>query len=310
MTPFMIRPDSPWPHRPTTRTVIRLLIALLLVVAAVGPSVSAQAPKTTSRMLYHNGPIMEGTSTLYVIWYGCWAAECGGYANPDHVVRPVIDELLSSLGGSPYFLINAGYPDARGVAPSGGLLYAGFAGDLYSHGPTLTKEDLGDIVKAQIASRALPLDTAGIYLVLTSADVTVVDGQTQFCVSCCQLHGTTRFDGDLVKYGFVGNPRRCPSSCARQFAGDSTPNGNLAADAMANWVAHTLNETVTNPLHPYGWFDRYGLENADKCEGVFGDTYPVEWNGSVANVRLGGRDYLLHQNWVNDRRGRCALRPF
>ena len=79
---------------------------------------------------------------------------------------------------------------------------------------------------------------------------------------------------------------------------------------MVNWVAHTLNETVTNPLVGYGWFDGYGLENAGKCEGVFGETYTNEWNGSVANINIGGWDYLIHQNWVNDRKGRCAPTPF
>lgn len=293
-----------------TRSAIRVLIALLLCAFATTDGVSAQALRTTSRMIYHNGPVMTGTSAVYLIWYGCWSSSCPGAGGPDSIAATtVIPELLGGLGGSPYFLINAGYPDANRNAPSGGLLFAGVVGDAYSHGPTLTQADLEGVVTGQIASNALPLDTAGIYLVLTSADVTVVDGDTQFCLTCCHLHGTTVLSGSTVKYGFVGNPRRCPSSCAKQFADDRTPNGNLAADGMATWVVHALNEIVTNPLVLYGWFDRYGLENADKCEGLFGETYTVPWNGSVANVRLAGRDFLLHQNWVNGRKGRCALRP-
>ena len=85
-----------------------------------------------------------------------------------------------------------------------------------------------------------------------------------------------------------------------------TPNGNFGADAMVNSIAHVLSTIVTNPFGG-GWFDRYGLEIADKCEGTFGTTYTTS-TGARANIRLGYRDYLIQQNWVNDRKGRCAMR--
>ena len=55
-------------------------------------------------------------------------------------------------------------------------------------------------------------------------------------------------------------------------------------------------------------YDRYGLENADKCKNTFGETYLTS-NGARANanVRFGARDYLIQQNWVNDRKPRCAM---
>ena len=66
-----------------------------------------------------------------------------------------------------------------------------------------------------------------------------------------------------------------------------------------------MSEIVTNPTGG-GWFDRYGLENASKCGGQFGTTYAAS-NGARANLKLGGRDYLIQQNWVNDRKGNCAM---
>jgi hypothetical protein len=75
---------------------------------------------------------------------------------------------------------------------------------------------------------------------------------------------------------------------------------NLAADAMANTLAHVLSTTITNPDND-GWFDRYGLQNADKCDGQFGPTYSTA-NSARANLKLGQRDYLIQQNWINDRR--------
>jgi hypothetical protein len=48
------------------------------------------------------------------------------------------------------------------------------------------------------------------------------------------------------------------------------------------------------------------LENSDKCAGQFGATYTAP-NGARANVILGGRHFLIQANWLNDRKGRCAL---
>jgi hypothetical protein len=85
----------------------------------------------------------------------------------------------------------------------------------------------------------------------------------------------------------------------------ASPNGNIGGDAMASWIAHVLNGAVTNPTG-FGWYDRYGLENSDKCQGTYGSTYTTA-AGGLANMRLGTRDYLIQQNWVNDGRGYCGL---
>lgn len=114
------------------------------------------------------------------------------------------------------------------------------------------------------------------------------------------------------QYAVVGNPRRCPVSAAPQFVSPNgtllpTPNGNFAADAMVSSIAHVLNGAFTNPAGT-GWFDRYGLENSDKCQGTFGQTYTTP-NGAQANMRINGRDLLIQQNWVNSATGKgyCGL---
>jgi len=84
-----------------------------------------------------------------------------------------------------------------------------------------------------------------------------------------------------------------------------TPTGIWGADAMVSTLAHVLDAIVTDPLGN-AWFDRYGLENADKCAGTYGQTY-LTANGARANMKLLRRDFLIQQNWVNGRKGRCAL---
>jgi hypothetical protein len=105
-----------------------------------------------------------------------------------------------------------------------------------------------------------------------------------------------------IKFSFVGNAERCLSGCARNRV--TSPNDNLGADAMANLIAHEFEETVTDP-QLNAWYDSRGLENADKCAWTFGSTF-TEPNGSIANMTLGTRDYLIQANWVNDAGGYCS----
>src|SRR5206468_2297507 len=77
-------------------------------------------------------------------------------------------------------------------------------------------------------------------------------------------HGT--ISGSDIKFAFIGNPDRCPSACAAQSTG---PNGNAGADGMASIISHELEEAVSDP-DLNAWYDRQGMENADKCAWTFG----------------------------------------
>lgn len=292
---------------------INLLFQFALITASVAmfaASISAQRGgiKTDSRILYHNGPVMQGTSEVYLIWYGNWGGD---------TTTAILTDLAYGLGSSPYLRINTAYPDASGSAPNGALVYGGAVSDAYSQGPTLTVQNIQQIVADQINAGNLPLDTAGIYLVIGSADVTDLrpDG-TMYCTpGSPPHHGVGVFSGTYFKYGYLGNANRCPTTAGPQFYGAGgqlpTPNGNFAADVAASTMARLLNVILTNPvgtgLSYGGWYDRNGLENADKCAGTFGTTYTEPNSGARANMQLGQRHYLIQQNWVNERRGRCAL---
>jgi len=286
-----------------------LSIAVSMAMLAA-PGLAQNAPvKTNSRILYHDGPVMQGSSNVYVIWYGNWSG---------NTATTILTDFVINLGSTSYFNINTLYPDANGDAPNGALYYSASIFDAYSHGASLTVPDIQGIVRDWITAGAFPLDGAGIYLVFGSADITDIrpDGSS-FCYpqGSPPHHGVFTFNGAQVKYGFLGNADRCPSSAPQFFAPDGTrlqsPNGNFGADAMASNLAHLLNVIVTSPLGTAGqyggWYDRYGFENARKCQGIFGPTYQLP-NGAPANIRLGYRDFLIQQNWVNVKpRGYCAL---
>ncbi|HET6977700.1 MAG TPA: hypothetical protein VFI24_15320 [Pyrinomonadaceae bacterium] len=259
--------------------------------------------KTESKISYHAGPIMTGTPGVYLVWYGTWDDTAANIT-----AQAILTDFLSNVGGSPYFQINAMYPNGSGQSPSGAILYGGSVVDRYSHGLDLTAPDIAAIVENQITNNGLPQDPGGIYIVVASADVSSL--ATGFCVpAALPHHGTGEALGSQFSYAFVGNPNRCPSVAAPQFFSGATqlptPNNNLAADAMTTTIAQLLSRVITNPTGG-AWFDRYGLENAAKCVGQFGTTYATA-NGARANLKLGGRDYLIQQNWVNDRKQHCAM---
>ncbi len=239
---------------------------------------------------YHGGPIITGTIGVYYIWYGAWST---------NTATTILTDFANNLGGSPYFNINTSYYNGSNVHVSNSVALRGSTTDNYSQGTSLSDAQIQQVVSDAITSGRLPSDTNAVYFVLTSADVTASSG---FCTKYCGWHTHGTIGGSDIKYSFVGNPDRCPSSCEAQT---TSPNGNAGADGMASIVAHELEEATTDP-DLNAWYDTRGYENADKCAWTFGTEYTTS-NGSKANMKLGTRDYLIQQNWVNASGGYCAL---
>ena len=238
---------------------------------------------------YHGGPVILNTTGIYYIWYGNWSGNSA---------VTILTDLANSIGGSPYFNINTTYYNGSNVHVSNSVAYRGSTTDNYSHGTTLSDSAVQAVVSSAITSGALPKDTNAVYFVLTSQDVTESSG---FCTQYCGWHTHGTISGSDIKYSFVGNAARCITSCAAQSTG---PNGNAGADGMASIISHELEETVTDP-DLNAWYDNRGRENADKCAWTFGTTFTAP-NGSLYNMTLGSRNYLIQRNWVNASGGFCA----
>lgn len=246
-------------------------------------------PTRGNGISYHGGPLILGTTNVYYIWYGNWSGNSA---------TTILTDLAQNMGGSPYFNINTTYYNGSNTHVSNSVHYAGSTTDSYSQGTSLSDAQIQAVVSSAISSGRLPKDTNAVYFVLTSSDVTASSG---FCTQYCGWHTNGTIAGSDIKYSFVGNPDRCPSACEQQTTG---PNGNAGADGMASIISHELEEAVTDP-DLNAWYDTRGQENADKCAWTFGATYTVS-NGSSANMKLGTRDYLIQQNWVNASGGYCA----
>ncbi len=259
------------------------------------PKASTDAVVTGNGINYHNGPVLH-TVNVYYIWYGDWNGL-------DPTGPPILTDFVSNEGGSSYFNINTTYGDTTGAVPNSVTL----AGQttVAGNSASLTDNDIANIVATGLAQFGGTPDTNGVYFVLTAPGINETSG---FLTSYCGWHNHGSFPSGGgnwdIKYSFVGNASGPSlSKCAVQTG--SSPNGDPGADAMVSVIAHELEETATDP-DLNAWYDSSGEENADKCAWTFGTTH-TETNGSIFNMTLAARDYLVQQNWVNAQGGMCAL---
>ena len=267
-----------------------LILSLTLTVMpqsaqnAIESQSTASGPqlRTNSKMLYHDGPVRTGVQNVYFIYYGCWTNSVCGRSG-DTTTMDIVNVFTALIGGTSYMQINSTYTDSTGRTASPWLVYAGSVVDsTYSHGVDLTQSDIEAIISDAILGFSLPQDPQGIYVVVSSGDI--ASTATGFCTpGAPPFHSNAIINGGRLVYVFLGNPIRCPS-IAGPYTGQLSPNGSFAGDALVLNLAHAINGLLTNP-HGNGWYDRYGLENADKCTGTFGETYTTA-NGARANVSV------------------------
>jgi len=249
--------------------------------------------RTKYRMDYHDNPVLRGPQNLYFIWYGDWS---GADRSLD---QQIVSELAASIGNTPYLNIAQLYSDLDGNKASSAVIFGGGVYDAYSHGSILSENDIKDIPDQKMLNFELPADPQGIYVVVSSPDVAAA-GQG---ISYCATHGVTNLFSMNSRFIYIGGPARSPLRCSTQPVG---PNGTLNGDGMAYLLAAELANVLTDPFLN-AWYDRIGLEVADKCAWSYGTTFKAA-NGSLANVHVGARDYLLPPLWVPSKSGgACAL---
>ena len=256
---------------------------------------------------YNGGPVLKSTSVpIYLIWYGNWT----GTGSNTQATVTLVEHYLNSLGGTPYELINSTYGDTTGNV-SGGVHVGGAIFDTGSQGTRLTNSRLTSIVTRSL-SNGLPTDPNGVYMVLTSSNVS----EQGFCTQFCGFHTRQTINGADIKWGFVGNPDRCPSGCEIQTTGPNSPSANVGgADGLINVLTHEQEEAISDP-DLNAWFDSSGQENADKCNFNFGTT-SICTTGSLCtaaadtarakfNQTFGNNDWMIQQNWINANGGACV----
>ena len=280
------------------------LRALLLITVIFGvATLSSRAQDTGNGIEFHGGPVMVNPHPVHIIWYGNWNGNSA---------LTLLPNFISGLNGSPYFAINTTYENSGHTNISGAVTLGAQTFDSYSQGTTLSDTGLRNVISSAMSRGAVPVDPNGVYFVLSSGDVNQQGSHGTFCVQFCGFHGNTSLFGSDIKFAFVGNASpRCinnPNSSVTCAPLNSvvSPNGNPRADAMANTIAHELSEAVTDPDLNAWFHGDASHENGDLCNFNFGSTFTTP-NGAQANVFLGGLNFLVQQNWLNDGGGGCTM---
>jgi hypothetical protein len=271
-----------------------------------GPT--GNAVVTGNGINYHGGPVLKANPVpIYIIWYGNWA----GTGSNTATTVSLVEHFISTLGNTPYEHIATTYGDTTGNV-SGNVSFAGHT--FVNSTRNLSDARLQTTVSNAISSGALPRDPNGVYLVLSSSNINETSG---FCTRYCGFHTHATLGGVDIKYGFIGNPDRCPSGCEIQTTGPNSPATNVGgADGMINVIAHEQFEAITDP-DLNAWFDASGQEDSDKCNFNFGVTSTCNANGLCSasgtaaaakyNVTFGGNDWMIQQQWENAAGGKCVL---
>lgn len=270
----------------------------------------SSAPTKNTGIFYHGGSLLiNATNVAAVYWAGVPiyaggpAAGTFGSGTQDN---SLVGFFLRNLGGSSYFNINTTYYDGTGAHVRNVVNYTQvWANNQYqtpTNGQNVSDGNILAMLQYGFDHGYLTYDPATLYAVFTAGTVNLGGGfGTQYCAyhsyGSVTVAGTTR----KVLYAAMPYDYAYPGACSN---GTASPNGDPAADAEVNTLAHEVEEATTDP-YLTAWYDRRGYENADKCAWTWGTTYTTA-NGGVANVKIGGKDFLVQQNWVNAGSGGCA----
>ena len=257
--------------------------------------------KSNTGIFYHGGPVLINTKVAAIYWSTSTIYNGGptpGTTGSGTQDGSLVGFFLRNLGGSPYFNINTTYYDGNNNHVQNSVAYTGFWADNTDPGATVSDAQVQQEVVAAL-NGGLTYDASTLYVVFSGAGVNLGGG---FGSQYCAYHGHFSNAGRDIKYAVMPYTWSDPSGCS---ALNGSPNGDPAADAEVNVLAHETEETTTDE-DLNAWYDRRGYENADKCAWTFGTTYTTT-NGSVANMNLGGKDFLVQRNWVNAPNAGCQL---
>ncbi|KAJ0978516.1 hypothetical protein J5N97_013990 [Dioscorea zingiberensis] len=272
---------------------------------------------SSTQFQYHNGPLLTSPINIYLTWYGSFSpthksAISSFFSSFSHPALPPLHPTVSH-----WWSTTQAYKDLAGKPATKTINLAGkqYSDVACSLGKSLTHSDLITLVKKAITRGSLPLDSNGVYFVLTAADITV----EKFCMDSCGFHNNVELvPGRKVVVAHVGDPAmQCPGTCAWPYAKPAygppgpalvAPNG-VGVDGMVMNLATVMAGAVTNRAGD-GWYqgDRLApLEAVTACPGIFGaGAYPgypgellMDRRSKVSfNVYgAGGRKFLLPAIW-------------
>ena len=230
------------------------------------------------------GPIMTRPIRINFLLYG------DAFSS---TFESTLRDFFANVGRSKWWNISTKYTTAQG-RPVSRILNLGTGLRMPATKKQITDNDVYRFVKDSSWNHAFTEDD--VYFVLSDSTVNETSG---LCSSYCGWHSyyTSYYTNGprAIKFAYVGSPKACPQSwLCSSLNQNNSPNNDFELDSMISIIAHELTEVATDPKLD-AFYDDDGLENADKCS--FNNGNVVQSGGKVYNEAVGGRNYLIQQNW-------------
>jgi len=288
---------------------------------AIGLREPPRAPQPAFRgsatISYHGGPIITAQKVAAIYWSSRAIYNGGptpGTSGPGSNDGSLVGFLLNHLGGSPYYGINTTYDDGGGTHVQNSVTYTQYWAsntNVPAESSTVSHSAVQAQIEAGFTNGNLTFDPSTLYLVFSDATVNLGGGFVPHTNGYCGRHSFFSWNGNVVKYAemphaFDINERSNDSgfTCGPVIDSLGSPNNDSAADVEVSVTAHEIEETNTDPQLS-AWYDDFQNENADKCAYIYGPRDTLA-NGAVANMNLGGKDFLVQQNWEVGTIENCA----
>ena len=251
---------------------------------------------------YRGGLVYTGDMKIFNIYYGDFSG------NGSQSVA-LTNYLAANLGNSSWYNILSSYYGIVGgsrVYVHGSLTFVGSYNlfPKWRGNSTTIPAIKQDVAKYIFDKGIIKPDPYTIYAVIFRGDFTVTSGSGQkWLVDWCGVHSGVRLVDDANYYPllFMGDISSVTPAADRFNCTISAPypNGNQAADSIANIYAHEVAEVITDPMLNQGWTfnpdadrvpPRYPppWENGDECAWTF---------PSSGYSKVGAKNFTLQQNW-------------
>jgi hypothetical protein len=295
----------------------------------------APTPKAAARrdalgnLDYHGGPVMPSNTEFAIFWAPAGFSFPAGYEAG--IVQYMKDVATDSGLPTNVYSVGTQYTDNTGQHaaykttfgadlpdttpyPSGGCpLYDDSNGNPFS--VCLSDQNISNEVDSFVASHGLPRGLTNEYFVFLPPGVgsCFPDSSNSTGFDCfdrefCAYHSNNTTGGATL-YADEGFTPIDPLGCGAE---GNYPNGhaNGGIDDELSSLSHEANETITDPLGT-GWWNNgpgpmTGMENGDQCRNT-SDDFGALLGGTPGvngfNQVIGGRHYILQQEWSNAANG-------